>query len=77
MGPSGLVQEVRKRWFILGVVLVITLAKLFPPLGAKGGRFDRLLEGTKWTLMKMIFIIQRTSEARNHSPYHRSVYNIL
>jgi sodium/bile acid cotransporter 7 len=37
MGFSGVLQEVRKRWFILGVVVVISLAKLFPLLGAKGG----------------------------------------
>ena len=38
MGPLAVLQEVRKRWFIVGVVVVITLAKIFPPLGAKGGK---------------------------------------
>ena len=39
----GVLQEVRKRWFILGVVVVISLAKFFPPLGAKGGTTQRQL----------------------------------
>ena len=38
---NGIVQRLRKNWFLLGVVCVITCAKLYPWIGAKGGkRFD-------------------------------------
>nr|XP_014350538.1 PREDICTED: sodium/bile acid cotransporter 7-A-like isoform X1 [Latimeria chalumnae] len=33
----GLLDRIRKEWFIIGIVLVITLAKLEPSLGVKGG----------------------------------------
>jgi hypothetical protein len=34
---KSFLEEVQKRWFLLGIVAVITLAKLGPFLGAKGG----------------------------------------
>ena len=34
---KSFLEEVQKRWFLLGIVAVITLAKLEPFLGAKGG----------------------------------------
>ncbi|XP_038255532.1 sodium/bile acid cotransporter 7 isoform X2 [Dermochelys coriacea] len=33
----GLLERARKEWFILGIVLVIAVAKLEPAVGAKGG----------------------------------------
>uniref|UniRef100_A0A8D0GN31 Sodium/bile acid cotransporter 7 n=1 Tax=Sphenodon punctatus TaxID=8508 RepID=A0A8D0GN31_SPHPU len=33
----GLLERMRKEWFILGIVLVITVAKLEPAIGVKGG----------------------------------------
>ena len=36
---KSFLEEVQKRWFLLGIVAVITLAKLEPFLGAKGGVF--------------------------------------
>ncbi|CAM4674925.1 unnamed protein product [Leuciscus chuanchicus] len=33
----GLIARVRKEWFIIGIVLVITCAKLAPSVGVKGG----------------------------------------
>ncbi|XP_074849332.1 sodium/bile acid cotransporter 7 isoform X4 [Carettochelys insculpta] len=33
----GLLERTRKEWFILGIVLVIAVAKLEPAVGAKGG----------------------------------------
>nr|XP_015200193.1 PREDICTED: sodium/bile acid cotransporter 7 isoform X2 [Lepisosteus oculatus] len=33
----GLFERVRKEWFIIGIVLVITFAKLEPSIGVKGG----------------------------------------
>ena len=35
---NGIVQRLRKNWFLLGVVCVITCAKLYPWIGAKGGK---------------------------------------
>uniref|UniRef100_A0A672KL59 Uncharacterized protein n=1 Tax=Sinocyclocheilus grahami TaxID=75366 RepID=A0A672KL59_SINGR len=37
----GLIARVRKEWFIIGIVLVITCAKLAPSVGVKGGENDR------------------------------------
>ncbi|XP_065885634.1 sodium/bile acid cotransporter 7-A-like [Dysidea avara] len=34
---ANMVQRIKKNWFLLGVVCVITWAKLWPWLGAKGG----------------------------------------
>lgn len=34
----GLLERVRKEWFILGIILVITAAKLQPSIGEKGGK---------------------------------------
>ncbi|XP_016086853.1 sodium/bile acid cotransporter 7-like [Sinocyclocheilus grahami] len=36
-GAMGLIARVRKEWFIIGIVLVITCAKLAPSVGVKGG----------------------------------------
>nr|XP_048702911.1 sodium/bile acid cotransporter 7 isoform X5 [Caretta caretta] len=33
----GLLERTRKEWFILGIVLVIAVAKLEPAVGVKGG----------------------------------------
>ncbi|XP_034969808.1 sodium/bile acid cotransporter 7 isoform X3 [Zootoca vivipara] len=33
----GFLDRLRKDWFILGIVLVITVAKLEPAFGVKGG----------------------------------------
>ncbi|XP_069832980.1 sodium/bile acid cotransporter 7 isoform X2 [Dendropsophus ebraccatus] len=33
----GLLERVRKEWFIVGIILVITAAKLEPAIGEKGG----------------------------------------
>lgn len=33
----GLLERLRKEWFILGIILVITAAKLEPSVGEKGG----------------------------------------
>ncbi|KAM9142741.1 sodium/bile acid cotransporter 7 isoform 5-T5 [Pangshura tecta] len=33
----GLLERTRKEWFILGIVLVIAVARLAPAVGAKGG----------------------------------------
>ncbi|XP_073432332.1 sodium/bile acid cotransporter 7 isoform X2 [Dendrobates tinctorius] len=33
----GLLERLRKEWFILGIILVITAAKLEPAIGEKGG----------------------------------------
>ncbi|XP_024063367.1 sodium/bile acid cotransporter 7 isoform X3 [Trachemys scripta elegans] len=33
----GLLERTRKEWFILGIVLVIAVAKLEPAIGVKGG----------------------------------------
>ncbi|XP_015278412.1 PREDICTED: sodium/bile acid cotransporter 7 isoform X2 [Gekko japonicus] len=33
----GMLERLRKEWFILGIVLVITVAKLEPAFGVKGG----------------------------------------
>ena len=40
MGLDGILASLRKRWFLLGVVVVIVLARLYPFLGAKGGGLD-------------------------------------
>lgn len=40
MGLDGILASLRKRWFLLGVVMVIILAKLYPYLGAKGGGLE-------------------------------------
>ena len=37
MSVMGVLEEVRKRWFLIGVVAVISLAKMYPWFGAKGG----------------------------------------
>lgn len=34
---EGILAHLRKRWFLLGVVAVIILAKMHPFVGAKGG----------------------------------------
>ena len=39
MNITGVLAEVRKRWFLLGIIFVIVLAKLLPSIGAKGGAF--------------------------------------
>ena len=57
MALSVVLHEAKKRWFILGVVTVITLAKIFPPLGAKGGRHSQ----PWWALNRMASL--RSSEA--------------
>lgn len=36
----GLLERTRKEWFILGIVLVIAVAKLEPAVGVKGGKSD-------------------------------------
>ena len=47
MGFGSLLEEVRKRWFLLGIICVISLAKLHPQLGAKeGGSIGWALIGT-------------------------------
>ena len=57
MGPSAVLQELRKRWFIVALLVVITLAKIYPPLGAKGGKdHDCLREGTKWEPQRVLLI---------------------
>ena len=33
-----MLQRLKKNWFLLGVVCVITCAKLWPWIGAKGGK---------------------------------------
>lgn len=33
----GLLERLRKEWFILGIVLVIAAARLEPAVGVKGG----------------------------------------
>ncbi|XP_003383568.1 PREDICTED: sodium/bile acid cotransporter 7-A-like [Amphimedon queenslandica] len=33
----SLVEEIKKRWFLLSIVIVIAFAKIYPPLGAKHG----------------------------------------
>ncbi|XP_028658553.1 sodium/bile acid cotransporter 7 isoform X2 [Erpetoichthys calabaricus] len=33
----GILDRIRKEWFIIGIVLVIALAKLEPATGVKGG----------------------------------------
>lgn len=38
----GLLTTIRKEWFIIGIVLVILLAKLEPSIGVKGGECRRL-----------------------------------
>ena len=35
---ANMLQRIKKNWFLLGVVCVITWAKLWPWLGAKGGK---------------------------------------
>lgn len=37
MSIGGVLAQLRKHWFLIGVVAVITLAKLQPFLGAKEG----------------------------------------
>lgn len=48
----NVITEVGKRWFLLGLVAVIVLAKIAPHLGAKGGRlnvdFVFVKEGIIW-----------------------------
>ena len=34
----SLVEEIRKRWFLLSIVIVIAFAKIYPPIGAKHGK---------------------------------------
>ena len=36
-GLEGILAHLRKRWFLLGVVAVIILAKIHPFVGTKGG----------------------------------------
>lgn len=36
-GLERILAHLRKRWFLLGVVAVIILAKTYPFVGAKGG----------------------------------------
>lgn len=43
----GLIARVRKEWFIIGIVLVITCAKLAPSVGVKGGEYDQTARA--WT----------------------------
>ena len=49
------VGEVQKRWFLLGIVLVITLAHLQPFIGAKGGEWKYFV-GKKYCYEVEIFI---------------------
>lgn len=37
----GLLERLRKEWFILGIVLVIAVARLEPAVGVKGGESGR------------------------------------
>lgn len=37
----GLLERLRKEWFIAGIVLVIAAARLEPAVGVKGGEFAR------------------------------------
>ena len=36
-GPERVLRALQRQWFIVGVVLAITLAYSYPPLGVKGG----------------------------------------
>ena len=37
MNITGLMTEILKRWFLLGIITAIVLAKLVPSVGVKGG----------------------------------------
>lgn len=41
----GLLERLRKEWFILGIVLVIAVARLEPAVGVKGGESGRCPAG--------------------------------
>ena len=41
---SRLLSELSRRWFLIGIVLAITLAKTYPSIGAKGGRYQLVLQ---------------------------------
>lgn len=38
----GLLERLRKDWFIVGIVLVIAVARLEPAVGVKGGESARI-----------------------------------
>uniref|UniRef100_A0A8C1LHC4 Uncharacterized protein n=1 Tax=Cyprinus carpio TaxID=7962 RepID=A0A8C1LHC4_CYPCA len=40
----GLIARVRKEWFIIGILLVITCAKLAPSVGVKGVDLDMITQ---------------------------------
>lgn len=53
---TNMLQRLRKNWFLVGVVCVITCAKLWPWIGAKGGkRSDRM------TFAGIAAVINRTT----------------
>lgn len=56
---SNVIQKIKKNWFLLGVVCVITCAKLYPWIGAKGGK--AIINDRKFTA------IDRTTQARSNS----------
>ena len=39
---SSLMSSLKKRWFIIAVLLVIMCARVYPPIGAKSGSFASL-----------------------------------
>lgn len=46
-GPAmGLLERLRKEWFILGIVLAIAVARLEPAVGVKGGECGRCPAGS-------------------------------
>ena len=55
VGLERILAHLRKRWFLLGVVAVIILAKIHPFVGAKGGEDARGEEGGAGPLFPHIF----------------------
>lgn len=60
MCTAGVLEQVRKRWFLFGIVAVISLANVFPPLGAKGGPLRPEIT-VKYCAVSLIFFISGLS----------------
>ena len=74
-GPSTMkgrswLGELRKRWFLVGIVGAITAAKIYPLLGAKNGK-----------LSFIFFVVYenlcRSTSSRNHNKIYCSLSNIF
>ena len=73
MATASVLTEIKKKWFLIGIVVVIALARAIPYIGAKNG--NEIARGSsdvevlqvKKDVIEMLFLFCRTIETRNHS----------